>query len=49
MFIYEDRDKDKILQTGVMDILQKEENRINQVDPESVDMLIEGDVDFDDI
>lgn len=48
MFIYEDRDKDKILQTGLMDILQKEEHRINQVDPESVDMLIE-DVDFEDI
>jgi len=48
MYLYTDREKDKILQTGEMDILQKEEHRLNQTDPECVDMII-TDVDFEDI
>jgi initiation factor 1A len=46
--LYTDREKDKILQSGAMDILQKEEHRLNQTDPECVDMVI-SDVDFEDI
>jgi translation initiation factor 1A len=45
--IYTDRDKDKILQTGTLGNLQSEENRINQIDPES-ELVIEN-IDFDDI
>lgn len=48
MYLYTDREKDKILQTGAMDILQKEEHRLNQTDPECEDMII-TDVDFEDI
>ena len=45
LFLYSDREKEKIIQTGVTDVLQKEEHRINQTDPESTDLLI-CDVDF---
>lgn len=45
--LYTDRDKEKILQTGELNNLQTEENRINQIDPDS-DILIEK-IDFDDI
>lgn len=43
--IYNDRDKEKILQTDAMNVLQTEEHRINQIDPnEEI-----GDVNFEDI
>lgn len=45
--LYNDREKDKILQTGALDNLQSEENRIHQIDSES-ELVIEN-VDFDDI
>jgi initiation factor 1A len=43
--IYNDRDKEKILQTDAMNVLQTEEHRINQIDPEEEI----GDVNFEDI
>ena len=48
--LYTDREKDKILQAGALDVLQKEEHRLNQTDPS--DMVItdvEFEVDFEDI
>jgi initiation factor 1A len=44
--IYTDRDKEKILQTRSMDVLQTEEHRMNDIDPDA-DLNIE--VNFDDI
>jgi initiation factor 1A len=44
--IYTDRDKEKILQTRSMDVLQTEEHRMNDIDPEA-DLNIE--VNFDEI
>jgi translation initiation factor 1A len=45
LFLYTDREKEKILQMGALDVLQREEHRINQTDPS--DMVI-ADVDFED-
>lgn len=45
--LYTDRDKEKIIQTGSMEILQREENRINEIDPDT-DLVI-TEVDFEDI
>jgi len=45
--LYSDREKEKILQTDTLDALQKEDHRINQIDPET-DLVI-TDIDFEDI
>jgi initiation factor 1A len=45
--LYTDREKEKILQTDNLDILQSEDHRINQIDPDT-DLII-TDIDFEDI
>jgi translation initiation factor 1A len=47
LYMYSEREKEKILQTDTLDILQTEDNRINQIDPET-DLVI-TDIDFEDI
>jgi hypothetical protein len=45
--MYTDREKEKILQTDALDVLQTEDHRINQIDPDT-DLVI-TDIDFEDI
>ena len=45
--LYTDREKEKILQTDNLDILQSEDHRINQIDPDT-DLVI-TDIDFEEI
>lgn len=47
IYMYSDREKEKILQTDTLDILQTEDHRINQIDPETDLMITE--IDFEDI
>jgi initiation factor 1A len=45
--LYTDREKEKILQTDNLDILQTEDHRMNQIDPDTE--LVITDIDFEDI
>ncbi len=47
LYMYSDREKEKILQTDSLDLLQTEDNRINQIDP-AMELVI-TDIDFEDI
>jgi initiation factor 1A len=47
LFMYSDREKEKILQTDALTVLQTEDHRINQIDPDT-DLVI-TDIDFEDI
>ncbi len=47
LFMYSDREKEKILQSDALTVLQTEDHRINQIDPDT-DLVI-TDIDFEEI